>query len=1312
MRQVKAMSLDSGQSLRDTPAAAGDTSATASSGRRSSSRRRHLRKKSTSNALHNEMLAESLKANREPDSSFAGSSTRETNGFSSKNDDVVGAMDVIGKSLSFATKRRHSDLHIKGSLKPSFQRKRRSSVKDKFTRAKHKINTVRRLASARAPGGGLPRVGSVGGGLTASRSTDENDIFAEQQGHAKSFSQELKNVKDFEQQLLYLTALANDRPEDEDQTPRLCAAHLKDITHKFSRGKVTYKDQLKVQTKTTCQDHVRALLYKNVDCCACYKNCCHELLDEDQADEKGHERLTGFFTRRLHRSGVSASDETHGSAESHACLHCLSCCRHCQVRSCLDHGSGSEDDGAFKTPGLSNTMQFVPFDVFIFCLILINSALIVWEQFITGNFESANVTTTSLLNVSSLNATFDDAGAAPGTYVATLHVLRIIEISFLIIFTIESLLRMYALHIKRFCLNAWNLLDVFVVIMGWSAILVQGGTGQIVDGASGANTLRLLRMVRIVRSLRLFQGILMILEVMRREGRLLITLSWLFLFMVLLVASVGMQLFGPALQRRCVLAHGNNFTFTFDRNATHNTGGVSILGIMDNPPRWCSNSCDVVASSVTPGAWAQCQGPSVMSTLSAYGHSCAPLMTDDMSRDKDALFSVCAIVDDRALRPYVRAVMAQRQATADNVRMGQKYDQSPMPGGLEFLSFGNFLPAFMSILYIISGDAVTLLRDRLADASSLSFAALFTIVCTFFVGIPFSLSLQGLVCAGLNRSRDAFFRWQKIELTYAKEDPNGEADEALHMFDPDGTAGDKPTAETRGHDKGTEGTGEKNSEPEDGMDAKEPSWSSSRHKTTPLAEAQNNTKECTPCRGASAHTRRLVESWWFEVSILLLIVANTITLIIEMNPRFDATGAVATMFVWAEVCFSVVFMTEMILKMIAWGVWRFFAKAKFNVLDFIIVVSTSTLSVMQAVTVFDVRARRAYLNAGQAASAARVLRLFKISRASRITKAVQFLGSLKRLTSLVADSVLSVILIHMLILVSGSIFAITLASRSTGDQRFCDPGMVGVSSDMSFETIPKALLTLLMAIGWDHVWHTFDGCIKNDKMGDSIIYLLWLATVAAFTNKLIAAVVVANFEATDRERKNFLSQRLMYLHLIHKEELRFMRARGLAGLTSGRAASQIQRRYHKDTRSRARETEWGKSSLAEISSCIISLKVAVLSPKNGFPSRELRRLRMIVIENIAEERLDSLALAFGDSLRESEALRTKFDEMEEMMAQITMWCKIRPPNQMSFTIRILRVLSVLLVAEASAPVYNMPRDREHLISTTDRALTSISQIHV
>ena len=108
---------------------------------------------------------------------------------------------------------------------------------------------------------------------------------------------------------------------------------------------------------------------------------------------------------------------------------------------------------------------------------------------------------------------------------------------------------------------------------------------------------------------------------------------------------------------------------------------------------------------------------------------------------------------------------------------------------------------------------------------------------------------------------------------------------------------------------------------------------------------------------------------------------------------------------------------------------------------------------------------------------------------------------------------------------------------------------------------------------------------------------------------------------------------------------------------------------------------------------------------------------MIVIENIAEERLDGLALAYVDYLRVSEELRTKFDEMEETMAQITMWCKIRPPNQMSFTIRILRVLSVFLRAEATAralnsTLYNMSTDRAHLISTTDRALTSISEINV
>ena len=326
--------------------------------------------------------------------------------------------------------------------------------------------------------------------------------------------------------------------------------------------------------------------------------------------------------------------------------------------------------------------------------------------------------------------------------------------------------------------------------------------------------------------------------------------------------------------------------------------------------------------------------------------------------------------------------------------------------------------------------------------------------------------------------------------------------------------------------------------------------------------------------------------------------------------------------------------------------------------------------------------------------------LFKISRASRISKAVQILGSLKQLTSLVADSVMSVILVHILVLVSGSIFAVTLSSRSTGDQQFCDPGNAGVSSDMSFETIPKALLTLMMTIGWDHLWYTFDGCVKNNKVGDTVIYFLWLMTIATFANKLIAAVVVANFEASDRERKNFLSQRHMYLHLIHKEEIRFMRACRLAELTTGRESATFRRS----------NTDKWKSSLVEISSSIISLKVAVLSPKNGFPSRELRRLRMIVVKNITEQRLDSLALAYGDCLRKFKKHQTKFDGIEETMNEIAMWCKIRPQNQMSFTIRMLHVLSVFLVAEATAPVDVSSRDQTHLASSTERALAAFSQI--
>ena len=84
---------------------------------------------------------------------------------------------------------------------------------------------------------------------------------------------------------------------------------------------------------------------------------------------------------------------------------------------------------------------------------------------------------------------------------------------------------------------------------------------------------------------------------------------------------------------------------------------------------------------------------------------------------------------------------------------------------------------------------------------------------------------------------------------------------------------------------------------------------------------------------------------------------------------------------------------------------------------------------------------------------------------------------------------------------------------------------------------------------------------------------------------------------------------------------------------------------------------------------------------------------MLIIENINRERLDNLTLAYGEPLRLSKKLRQQFDKMEDSMEQITMWCNIRPRNQMSFTVRILRVLSVFLVAEATALPFSADGNR-------------------
>ena len=1156
--------------------------------------------------------------------------------------------DSIAEESPSLSKRR------KSALPPSSK-----STRDLFFK-KNQKKKIRRL-SAKPKLKGASNDSVVGYAHSAETKETESTQHVSDDVGSRTISENMHVLKEFEMHLQYLTALAVDKPDDEDQTPRLCSTHLTEISRKFSSGKNAYKDQLLAQTKITCQDRIRTLLYKEKECCK-LKLCC--------------------FSKY-------ASDEH---------------------------------------PQHSRVLSYIPFDIFILCLIFVNTCIIVLEQVLRHHHENAglrNGTSSSVFQGAATNLDH------------TLYMLGIVDLVFLLVFTIECLLRLYALHLKRFANSAWNIFDVFIVVLGWITVFLQRDNG---NGTSGTTALRMLRMARVIRSFRLLKDILIILDIVKREARLLFTVLSMAFFVMLIFTSAGMQLFGPSLQRRCVLTKEDVISSEMAQKDLWKHSNVSMVGIFDNPPRWCSNSCDAATDYFENSSWIPCLGPPVMTTIFGHGHTCTAYdssMGNLTGENGTRYRATCALADKRVLKGF-----SNRHVS--------------ISGGLDFLSFQNFHSALLSVWYIISGDAVYILLGRLAGATSLLVSALFTMACSYLVGIPLFLSMQGLICTGLSMSKDDFFRNNhKLDLMHhygrgglddscAEESTSSSLQAGTKKQEPvlmkhnfQGKSLKESVVEKTFQKRGGKKEGSARNPSSDGISPHlPPSTTISTTNTTNTTQTRTELSEgkvdfsninVHPYKSSRRSTlndwqsrhlqskciRAIVESIWFDALVLLLIVLNTVILLVEMDPSLHASSESRNFFVYVEFCFSALFCIEIFLRMLAWGTCGYFGKARFNIFDFIVVISTSAISVLQMVVISDLRSERLYLDAGQAASAGRMLRLFKISRASRITKATQMIGSLKQLSTLAVDSFYSVSQAMMLACIVGSIFAIALSTQGSDDGKFCTVDNSGVGSYMSFENFSKSLYTLLMTIGWDHVWFTFDGCLNDEKYAHVIIYILWLLSVPTLVNKIITAVIVANFEASDSERKLYVTQRHYYLHLIHKEENRFLKACRLLELTSGYHAGKIHQNHNDETVRRINALSVNhRLNIARITARLTSLKVAVLSPENGFPSRELRSLRDIVIENIEKIHVEKLALAIRFYLLRSDELKSKFEKVEKQIRVLIRWHRMRPEMQLPFTLHLMHLISLFMIAEATSPANSLSENIPIMNNIGTYSLSSVEHIQL
>ncbi|KAM8985952.1 voltage-dependent L-type calcium channel subunit alpha-1F isoform 1-T1 [Ara ararauna] len=150
----------------------------------------------------------------------------------------------------------------------------------------------------------------------------------------------------------------------------------------------------------------------------------------------------------------------------------------------------------------------------------------------------------------------DDSNAAN-------HNLEQVEYVFLIIFTVETFLKIIAyglvLHPSAYIRNGWNLLDFVIVIVGlFSVILEQAshkpGEAHHMSGKPGGFDVKALRAFRVLRPLRLVSGVPslhIVLNSIMKAMVPLLHIALLVLFVIIIYAIIGLELFIGRMHKTC-----------------------------------------------------------------------------------------------------------------------------------------------------------------------------------------------------------------------------------------------------------------------------------------------------------------------------------------------------------------------------------------------------------------------------------------------------------------------------------------------------------------------------------------------------------------------------------------------------------------------------------------------------------------------------------------------------------------------------------------------------------------------------------------
>uniref|UniRef100_A0A4W6EVF4 Voltage-dependent L-type calcium channel subunit alpha n=1 Tax=Lates calcarifer TaxID=8187 RepID=A0A4W6EVF4_LATCA len=175
-------------------------------------------------------------------------------------------------------------------------------------------------------------------------------------------------------------------------------------------------------------------------------------------------------------------------------------------------------------------VEWKPFDIFILIAIFANCmALAVYVPFPEDDSNSTN------------------------------HDLETVEYAFLIIFTIETFLKIIAyglvMHQNAYVRNGWNMLDFVIVVIGLFSVVLELLTKD--EKTEGGFDVKALRAFRVLRPLRLVSGVPSLQVVLNSIIKAMVPLlhiALLVLFVIIIYAIIGLELFIGKMHATCYMA--------------------------------------------------------------------------------------------------------------------------------------------------------------------------------------------------------------------------------------------------------------------------------------------------------------------------------------------------------------------------------------------------------------------------------------------------------------------------------------------------------------------------------------------------------------------------------------------------------------------------------------------------------------------------------------------------------------------------------------------------------------------------------------